>query len=657
MFFTYAEKQNSSFFGGWSIREIAFDATRRYLYYNDETVPEHLIVPPNTFDPNLPASPDTEQVAGFPRLGSPVGLRSLDHVTNPSRPPLVFDTPPPMPHRLTDLRWKNKIKIDLMIPIGKEHQFILEDPHLKEKDLYQLELHGEIRSMSNGETPPVGPLLCPSAGLAGMPQRFTFRNEEYIRDQDFKRELYESLRVLFNNLRLDREAEAAAAGKDTSKIKAHTIESPRPKGFGATRKKILLRFRTGYEFRRFVFVVQTVLGYDKIIARPYRGLPPYDPRNGIIFSHIPMYVWHTFKSLDRAVIYSFLRGDVITNDEKVKGDSCVTVKGVFLCISHDTVFVMRESGNIMRWVSLHHVSRFYYSINGESPFFAFISDPGYPDIIFTPQPPGFGSDSIQNFCPKLEVLRVQRVVHDTCFASVVERRVIELVERREDRAGLFIKTEEGNGYHFQFTPSTLPDGVVSCPLPKEQLGNLWREVQNIFSERDQATMSSAAVPLYENNTNEVPLTKEQMEMITQRLNRERAQRDQIVGVSYAQAQLIEEDGNLDSAENIYCDKPAGELGYSIGGSFAFPTSHYITKADLASSHAPAAGEFTVDHHSILMSATPCLHPSQLAPNTEFNVDGMMATSFSVYNASQGILPGNATKGKRSVSQEGEGLET
>lgn len=332
-----------------------------------------------------------------------------------------------------------------------------------------------------------------------------------------------------------------------------------------------------------------------------------------------MYVWHTFKSLDRAVIYSFVRGDMIGREGR--GEVCTLLKGGFLCVSHDTVFVMRETGHITRWVSLNRVHHFYYNI-GDHPYFSFISDPGYPDIIFVPQPPSFGTESIKQFSARLEVLRVHRVIHDTCFASVVERRVIEIEERQQDgRALAFLKSKEAEGYQFQFTPSTLPDGVVSCPLPKEQLGNLWREVQTLFAERDQAMLNAAAVPLYANNTNEVPLTREQMEMITQRLNRERGQRDQIVGVSYAMAQHIEEGDNVE--DNIYCDRP--RAGFSIGVSAdgstpAFPTSHYITKADLASSHAPAPGEFAVDHHSIIMASTPFLQPSTLAPNAEFNPD-------------------------------------
>lgn len=673
MFFTYADKQNNSFFGGWSMRAIAFDVMRRHLYYSAGALPENAILPPNGIDRNhllgSPVSPES------PLTESNGFLRGIDTLTNPSRPPLEFSTPPPSPSVSEMADWKMKLKIDMVIVVGKEHQFVLEDSHLKERDLYQVELHGDTRPC---KSPPSEPLLCPSAGFAGMPQRMTFANEDFIRDPLFMRELYESLRAVFSNLRLQRVTEAAAAGiEDTSEIKYRTLDSPRSMETKSSRKKIILRFRTDYEFRRFVFVVQTVIGYDKIIPRPFRGLPPYDPRNGIIFSAIPMYVWHTFKTLDRAVIYSFLRGDLVGREESglnnsgtnifssslastsrgkkssnthrdSKGDGLCTSKGLFLCISHDTVFVMNESGHIVRWVHLNHVSKFCYNITGDSLYFAFISDDGYPDIVFLPQPPSFGEESLKNFCPVLEVLRVQRVIHEACFASVVERRVIELVERRERCFNLFVKAEEeASGRQLQFFSSTRPDGMVSCPLPKEQLGNLWREVQRLFAERGIETLSNAAVPLYDNNTNEVPLTRVQMEMLTQRLNRERGARDQIVGVSYAQAQRIELNevantvasldarGDVRVDDEIYYEHLGTDLGQSagIGGSsFPFQPAQYITSADLASSHSLPPNEIVADHHAILtMASTPQVNPLQHT-GTVFTIDGLMATSFSAYHS-------------------------
>lgn len=670
MFFTYAEKQNKSLFGGWTMRAIAFDVQRRHLYYSDGPLLDNLILPPNTVNrTHLVGSPISSGTTSSESTQFP---RTIEAITNPSRPPLEFLTPPPSSNVFNGITWKTKVKIDVLISIGKEHEFALDDPHIKERDLYQVELHGDTRAE---KVPPSAPLLCPSSGFAGIPQRMTLANEEFIRDPYFIKELYEALRVVFSNLRLKKEAEALATGiSDTSGIKPHTIDSPKSKGPKSSRVKVVLRFRTDFEFRRFLFVVQTVLGYDKIIQRPYRGLPPYDPRNGIIFSLIPMYIWHTFKALDRAVIYSFLRGELVGNNETkqnrndnnafslsttsankltkcssltgdVGGRFCSS-KGLFLCISHDTVFVMNDCGQILRWVHLNHVFKFCYNISGDRLYFAFITDEGYPDIVFLPQPPSFGEESLKNYCPVLEVLRVQRVVHETCFASVDERRVIELVERREERFDLFVKAEEEiTGRPLQFTPSTLPDGMVSCPLPKEQLGNLWREVQSLYASRGLSTVSNAAVPLYDNNTNEVPLTKEQMEMLTQRLNRERGQCDQIVGVSYAHAQRMEMNESRNGAsspeaaeevsdEEIFKEKLATDLGQSagIGGtSFPFQPGHYITTADLASSHAPPQSEIVVDHHAVLtMAATPQVNPRPHV-DARFTIDGLIATSFSAYN--------------------------
>lgn len=576
------------------MREIAFDVTRRHVYYSEE-VPANFILPPNSFD------------AAAAHLGSPSlanGPSTVDEL----------DVPLP-PHDVTAIKWKKKIKLDSFVVVGKVRHFPMDESQTKEEDLYQIELHGSSRPLENNECPPANPLLCPSTGLAGMPGRMTFHNEECIHDPRFKRELYDSLRGVFANLRLSKEAEAAAAG--TKVGSTLTIDSPKSR-FSSS-KNILIRCRSDYEFSRLIFVIQTVLGYDKIIPKPYRGLPPYDPRNGIIFSQIPMYVWHTFKSLDKAVIYSFLRGDLISDTP-----SRPLVTGCFLCLSHDTAFVMRESGHIARWVTLNHVSRFTYCADCAHPYLSFLSDDGYPDIVFVPRAPSFGTVSKKEFNAKLKVLEVRRVVHDTCFASVMERRVIEIKLSPIQDVHAFVADEIKKGRQFNFSGNQ-PDGIVSCPLPKEQLGNVWREVQNIFSERDPTTEHNAAVPLYTNNTNEVPLSKDQLSLLETRLNRERGKKeDQIVGVSYAHAQNM---SSSDSDDSIYVDGGSG--GYSMNTSFV--ASAYITKADLASSHAPAPGEFVVDHHSVLMSATPAVVPASLQHTSgELNVEGMMATSFSAF---------------------------
>lgn len=553
MFFTYAEKQGNVFFDGWQMRQVAFDTLRRHLYYSDYVPPEKIAYP-NAYDNPLPegiASQDSltdgdDSVTSLATANENPAIAQLTMrvPVSPVNQQRRFNEAPPPPNNPEDVQWRKKIKVDMIVPVGKEHAFLLEDTHLKETDLFQIEIHGEVRPMAAGETPSPGPLLCPSAGLSGLPERCTVENDEFVRDPVFLRELYEALRDQFANLRMERERAEMASGQPVlppSARKTQTLESPRPKNgtvYRGSRIKVIIRMRTDYEFRRFWYVVQTVLGYDKLSARPYRGLPPYDPRNGLIFAMIPMCVWHTFKSLDKAVFYTFLRGDLVGRN--ASNQLCVTLRGAYLCITHDTVIVMRDTGNIPRWIKLQQVREFHYNAASSRPFVSFLSDPGAPDIIFIPQPPIYGPDAIRRFSPSLEVLRLYHIIHETCFASLEIRRVINIQEIPEMSVrGFVARYERETGRTLDFDPARGYAGVLSCPLPKEQLAQVWREVQGIYAARDPAVVSRAAIPLYQNNTNDTDLSREQLETLSRRLARERSSRDDIVGLPYEEAHRIQ----------------------------------------------------------------------------------------------------------------------
>lgn len=570
MFYTYAEKQGNVFFDGWQMRQVAFDTLRRNLYYSDGVTPEKIAypnandnpLPPNTSEDSYTDGEDsaaslatTGENAAIPHLNMRAPLSPVSQQRR-------FNEAPPPPNDPEDVQWRKKIKVDMIVLVGKEHAFLLEDSHLKETDLFQVEIHGELRPLQMGETPSPGPLLTPSSGLSGLPERITVENDEFIRDQFFLRELYEALRDQFANLRMERERAELASGQPVVPANARrtqTLESPRAKGgtaYRGSRIKVVFRMRTEYEFRRFWYVVQTVLGYDKLSARPYRGLPPYDPRNGLIFSMIPMCVWHTFKALDKAVFYTFLRGDLVARN--ASGALCVALRGAYLCITHDTVLVLRDTGNIPRWIKLQQVREFHYNATSSRPFVAFLSDPGAPDIIFIPQPPVYGPDAIRRFSPSLEVLRLYHVIHETCFASLEIRRVIDMKDIPEMSVrGFVARYERETGRHLDFDPAVGYSSALSCPLPKEQLAHVWREVQGIYASRDPAVVSRAAIPLYQNNTNDTDLSREQLETLSRRLARERSSRDDIVGLSFEEAHRIQTVTRTDNNGHVHrSDSPA-----------------------------------------------------------------------------------------------------
>lgn len=541
MYFVYAEKQGNVFFEGWRTRQIAFDTMRRYLYYSSGDLSPAQIAPPNALPESSPSTGSSHREVSSQH--GTANIRETGFSSQPPSPrrPQIFPPPLTQPSSPKEVIWKRKMKVDMIVLVAKEHTFSLDDPHLKENDFFQLEVHGHTRSIQTGETPSPGPLLCPSTGLAGYPSRYACDNREFIKDRYFLRELYEALRDQFVGLRMERELLASQGHVTDPRFeKLQTIQSPRTKNellAKGSRIKIIIRMRNEYELMRFWYVVQFVLGLDKLGTRPYRGLPPYDPRNGIVFAQIPMCVWHTFKSLDKAVIYLFQRGDLVGRSSQ--GELTVFLTGAFLCLTHDTILVLRDSGSIPRWMRLHDVRDFHYNASCARPFVTFLSDCGAPDIVFLPSAPLYGPQAIRQYNPMVETLRIRNVVRDTCFASVDIRRVIRISETQAPTVEAFVEAlERENGRDLNFDPALNYTGAISCPLPTEQLANVWHEVQALFETRDPVALSQAAIPLYTNNTNDASLTSEHLLTVSRRLNRQRQSRDDVVGMPYDEARHV-----------------------------------------------------------------------------------------------------------------------
>eukprot|EP00796_Vickermania_ingenoplastis_P001673 gene1673-1038_t len=543
MYYSYAEKKGPLFMG-WSMREIAFDCSHRYLYYSEEAK-EHQIVPcsgPPIISTDIGLVHSNTSVGSNENSNS--SLQSPMHYSPnlrlPTRSPMSFPTAPRSPHDPHDILWKAKIKVDGLSCAAHTHEYKVYDPHLKEYDFYQMEIYGERRPIAHEEIPPPEPLLCPSSGLAGMPGRCTLDNEEFIRDPFFQRELFESLKTLFMNIRIDQETAAAREGRTLPREKGEirTLQSPKKNTAAAPgngdRVAIQLRFRTEYEFRRFLYVIKTVLGYDKLTIRPYRGFPPYDPRNGIILAHIPLYKWHTFKNLQKSPIYSFVRGDLMGRSADNRR-TITLLKGGFLCVSHDTAMVLRDEGGAYCEVRLQHVEHFRYNYSCPQPYLAFISDVGHTDVIFVPSPPLFGHDSISRFNAREEVIRVHRIVHETCFCSQDIRRVIQIQEVEARSVQRFVDELIAE---FEAVRVDLLDPQAHYSVADVHLPAVWEQAQeNTRRLRTRSTQSETAIPLYGNHTNQV-LTTEQLEALQRRLEAEPRPPNEIVGISLQEAEQL-----------------------------------------------------------------------------------------------------------------------
>lgn len=649
MYFSYAEKKGS-IFRGWSMREVALDCSRRYLYYT-EPVPDHLVVPcsgpPIIHSKEGLIAPSSTN----PSLGNTPGSPGVGLSAGRGNPSFAQATPPPPPHDPYAVVWKTKIKFDRLTCSAHTHQYKVYDPHLKEIDFYQIEIYGEKRVLSTGEIPPPEPLLCPSTGLAGMPGRCVIENEEFIRDPFFQIELYEGLRTLFNNIRLDQQAAALRDGRPfpepegSAAARFRTITSPHRRESGtrktteppvhdstfaalatigrehtharsdssihgtsrhsvgstshslhtsAERVSVRLRFRTEYEFRRFFYVIRTVLGYDKLMMRPYRGFPPYDPRNSIVLAHLPLYRWHSFKNLQKAPIYSFVRGDLYG---RANNKTVVLLKGGFLCLTLDTAIVLRDEGTAHCQARLQHVEYFRYNYVSAQPYFAFISDRGHTDLFFVPQPPLFGDDSISRFNAREEVVRVHRIVYEACFCSNDIRRVIDIREVGQSTVRQFIDdyVEE-----FQYIRVDLMNPNEGFAVADENLPAVWEAAQaRSHHLRLRSLRSEPAIPLYENHTNQI-LTRKQLQAVRRHVQQSGEPSNEIIGFS------IEEAGELALGEEG--SDPSSTFGVSRIGE---PQSTTIRGRSPDNTSAAPSGQSN-DHRS----ATPSyvLETAEYLPN-------------------------------------------
>ncbi|ORC84527.1 uncharacterized protein TM35_000441830 [Trypanosoma theileri] len=528
MYFFNAEKQGS-YFEGWTMRRFAFDTKRRHMYY-------------------------TECEKG--------GNREMENG------PL----------------WKKKFKVTRFIPIATVHEFHLDDPHLKEADFFTMEIHGRTRRLG-AEEPPKEPLLSPSTGPSPFPSQQQQSHQSQQQNQNGERsetlgdlsgvetrdpfelcELYEVLRDEFtamrreNMLRAVNSSSSVASQRSTGSSPAvggsasvgvvgiggahtttslsntwngeyevSTLTSPRSASAKERHITAILRCQSEYDFRRLWFVLQTVLGYDRLDVRPYRGLPPYDPRNGIPFAHVPMHLWHTFHVLEKSVFYTFLRGDLVGRGSD--GNLQVSLPGAYLCITHDMLLVMRSNGSIPRWVRLQDVHTFEFNTVARRPFFAFLTDDPAPDVLFIPSPPLFGPTAIANFSAQQSVHHVKCVLQETCFLSEFIRRAIRFtnVNWAASVRGYYNTKEKTR--HFKFTPLDGFDNSLSCLIPKVQLAKVWREV--ILHQRSRSNDDIAAIPLEGEAAAEVNpvLSTQQLHTVRQQMGRQQARsQDEIVGV-------------------------------------------------------------------------------------------------------------------------------
>ncbi|KPA74465.1 hypothetical protein ABB37_09144 [Leptomonas pyrrhocoris] len=678
MFYTYADKQGESLFGSWQLRQVAFDTMRRYLYYSEPTRDAFPLTHNNASSSVTASAADNgintpTAAAAASSQPSSTTERESEAAAAAAAAEAATD-PNSFPSKLV---WKRKMKVTAVVPVATRASFVQRTAN--ERDLYQLEIKGESRPLATGEYPSAGPLLCPSAGLSRLERaRCNANNAAYIRDPFFLKELFDALRDQFEEMTKAKVCAAAESGASDGgnaepvDFGVQTLVSPRRQktvaGVDAATVsvRVVLRCRDEREFRRLWYVLQTVLGYDKLIVRPYRGLPPYDPRNGVAFAHIPMAVWHTFKALDKAVFYTFMRGNFYALEST--GDAVTAavpklkrvLEGAYLCITHDSVLCMRESGSIPRWLRLAEVQDFHWDVvsrdnrvNTATPFCAFLSDAPIPDLFFEPTAPAYGADAIASYDPLVDVRRVASVIHDTCFASYNTRRVIRIKEVPDASIEAYVgrMVREGTRLPGLQTGSG-HNSTLSCPLPKEQLAVVWQQVQSELLERGNMA-NRAAIPIYRTNARDVELSEDQLSTVERELEEERERRDEVVGMPLERARQLErrrravvENANAHRTRPRHRDVVSGSGG---GGGLRAAATVPVQTSNNGSSN-PASGAATTPTTTNTTTITQVMPLTMELLQTP-QLQGQFATTVTRLAHQGGDPSGSGSKSERSSQTE------
>lgn len=445
--------------------------------------------------------------------------------------------------KMSRLRWRAKVKIEGIYPYARRNSVQAID-----KDALRVDIRCSARPIAIGESPAPGPLLCDEAGLTGGEERCVPGNRDFIRDRYLQLELYRSLTEQFSMLRLRRET-AKAMNRHTQSYGTEegTITSPRPANVPKRSVEfdsfdppsdplmdITLRFRSQYAYHRFIFVVSTILGYDRIMVRPYCGFPPYDPRNQIALSPVPVSCWNFFHRLETDMVYILLHGSLYGTQGNVQppiaratgggegggrafSAGCIkTVDNVYLCLTYDTIMVLKTNGAMPAWMRWEFVEKFRYLRRGPTPFVAFLtSDESHPDVIFAPKDVG---GKLSAFHAATEVDRVLHITHDCCFRSLEARRVIDIAETQYPSAEVFIRGMWDENRHLNIDITATRE---RCTRSAELFSSPWREVHRLSAEI--GAEGDAAIPLDVAGLNlpsgSIPLSQECVDEINQHMQR------------------------------------------------------------------------------------------------------------------------------------------
>eukprot|EP00796_Vickermania_ingenoplastis_P001665 gene1666-1031_t len=710
MYYCYAEKQDSGFFNTWQLRIIAFDTLRRHMYYSAPL--QSSALPPTTPRKAAPSSPfimscspaspgsrqtslrlahtsgESPRVFSFssPMIGSPRGGGSRAHIHFSSRPvspavrsPTVhFDSKteyselPSVQSPLEDLahevrspamgqvRWRHKLKLEAVSPMARKQEVTV-----IEREALRIDLRGVARVMALGETPAPGPLLCYGTGLTGGEERCDPQNPEFIHDRYMQLELYRSLSEQFSMLEFGRQnALARGTSRDAFRSLQGTITSPRGRrarerggdsGTVEPQIELSFRFRTEYEYHRFLYVVNTVLGYDKLTIRPYCGFPPYDPRNQLALAPLPVTAWCSLWRMDTEMVYIMVNGYLIGTDgpvpETEKRPALIKMEQVYLCMAYDSVMVLKKNGMMPMWARWENVEKF--------PVCRLLTaGDDRPDIIFVPTDVGGKASA---FCAMTEIDRIRHITHDCCFRSIEARRVIDMKEAVEPTPRSFVYSMRSEGRHLDVDLTRVRERYARTA---ELFSAPWREVQRITASIDT---NDAAIPLYDDGPDgsfPLPFGPGTFDEITEHLERQRRRlrrssslsNDGIVGVPEEEVYNMLEtshhlsDAGISSAERLSSPAQSHHVSHRPGGfrsDSAAGRQRHGRGRDLPSIPPvpPPSARRSAESFNLFHTDTLCYSPRDV------DLPRLLPTSASLHSGEEANRSGTAPSPPRSLISE------
>lgn len=420
---------------------------------------------------------------------------------------------------LQGVKWKGKVKISSLGIAARQRTIV------SPSQLYLLDITGVVRELAVGEAP-CDYLLCPSTKLDQVPNFSPTHRRWMQRDPYHISELYSSLRDQCLNRKRQRELAIAKRkreeglsyrpSEDEKGPVYGTIRSPVKKNeflaFNAE-KLLTFRFTSEYHYVRFVFVLTSVMGYDQKGPRPYGGYPPVDPRNKLLFASLPPTAAYDLAKVESRLPYIYCHGNCLGRD--ADGKLQISLKNCFLCITNEMVMPVRGSGTIPVWLAQCHIIECYYNYKATRPYIALISDPGECDIIFSPSLPELGMYLPGfPFSPSMQVQRLIYILHQCCFANSEVRRVITFTEIKETTIHGFVDRVERERQRELELRLRVPHGRSPiCPEGNVNIRGLYSTVQAHSAEIDRHVVENAAVPLYDTNPNNTPISAEHLQLM------------------------------------------------------------------------------------------------------------------------------------------------